>query len=395
MTLSIVLTCRNETLLGQTIRRARATCGCQVEFIVVHDGPPSECDDDGKDIRQFNPWPRSCGVQAARHFGISKAAGDVIFVTDAHVDFRDGSEWGRDLMAHIAAHPQDVTCGKCWHNQSMSFDVADGYTGARFHWAVVENGVRTVLCGKWATAKTGQEISCIMGASYGFSRRWYMHGLRGPWQYGTGWGHDEETLSAVNWLCGGRNIMAGPDVAHLWRTRSPWKQTHAESAKMWANRERLIHMLPFSHTEREYLLGWLAQNQIVINLRGEIDRFVGDVSAMNAHLRNQRRTTDDWKREWVDMAATRNAAVVASREAERTTTAVRTHTSFTPTTPAPAADQFQVIQRELVQCEMCGAIDSFAYTAGPRRAGDSIVAYAKCRRCGHKAKEFRDHPALR
>jgi hypothetical protein len=62
--------------------------------------------------------------------------------------------------------------------------------------------------GKWRKSDAVGQIPCVMGACYGITRDWYMNGLRRPWQYGTGWGCDEELISAATWLRGGISRIA-------------------------------------------------------------------------------------------------------------------------------------------------------------------------------------------
>jgi len=86
--ISVIITVRGqEPYLKQTIANIRAKIGCPFEIITVWDGTKPDVD---LDVDQIIHIRSGKGVGPARHAGIQKASNDLIFLTDAHMDFSPG-----------------------------------------------------------------------------------------------------------------------------------------------------------------------------------------------------------------------------------------------------------------------------------------------------------------
>jgi len=83
--------------------------------------------------------------------------------------------------------------------------------------------VREILESKWASKKEGveYELPCILGANYGFSKKWfdYIGGLKGLRM----WGTSEPFLSAKSYMAGGRcKIRTDIEIGHEFRSNAPY-----------------------------------------------------------------------------------------------------------------------------------------------------------------------------
>ena len=285
MKYGVVIATRMEPDLPNTLANLAETCQGDMVPIVIED-------------------IRGRGPQACRDEGILKAAAQgcgAVIIIDGHMRFQPG---GLDRMAeHVNRHPKDVACAKCHHNAQLSFDDSP-YCGARFVWKTEDRDQFWALNGKWRTKTTTGPIGCVMGACYAFDTDWYIDGLARPWQYGKGWGVDEEALSLVNWLCGGRNMLLDVEAAHLWRGQAgvPYPSTPQSMAMVWYNRLAFIHMLPLPEEWLEELTLHLKQNNAVRQHWPLIEAQLRsvDLREMQLHLEGQKRTMKQWRRSWCD-----------------------------------------------------------------------------------------------
>jgi glycosyltransferase involved in cell wall biosynthesis len=106
--ISIVIPARNEEdRLISTIRsfsETRSTHQLPIEFVIVDDVSEDgccnnlHCDASSVSIRVIRSTQR-LGVPAARNLGVKQAAGEIIFITDAHV--RISQNWDLHILKHI------------------------------------------------------------------------------------------------------------------------------------------------------------------------------------------------------------------------------------------------------------------------------------------------------
>ncbi|MGF7029425.1 glycosyltransferase involved in cell wall biosynthesis [Paenibacillus mucilaginosus] len=105
--ISIILPARNEgdriarTL--QSIADARTT-GCELEFVVVDDASDEPLTADlplsaPRTVLHVLRLEQQAGVPGARNYGARAARGDILFITDAHVEFSRG--WDVEVLRHL------------------------------------------------------------------------------------------------------------------------------------------------------------------------------------------------------------------------------------------------------------------------------------------------------
>jgi len=235
MAYSVIIAERNEPDLAATCANIRANSNAHV--IVMSDR-------------------KGLGPQAMRDKGIELAAGsEVVIIMDGHMRVKAGTL--DKMAAYCAANPTTVATTYCHHSYEQDW-TGKPYAGASFAWTA--NGKDASepqsFTAKWRTDRNAGQIPCIMGACYGFTRDWYRNGLQRPWQYGTGWGCDEEILSAATWLRGGKVELLPLAVWHQARKPGlvPYKMTDMQLLGVWANRLRILDMLPMSTDERAELV---------------------------------------------------------------------------------------------------------------------------------------------
>jgi glycosyltransferase involved in cell wall biosynthesis len=309
MKYSIIIAERNEKEnLQQTIKNIKETQKGEIEFIIISD-------DKGK------------GPAYCRNAGLQAAKNDICIITDAHMRYRAGA---LDKQAEYARNnPDSLTCLKCFHNEKMSF-TGNPYMAAEIKWkSKIERPDATpqfwVLHGQWRKEKTTGEISCIMGACYALSRSRYIETLKSPLRFGRGWGMDEEMLSIITWLSGGKVEILPLECAHLYRLQPqvPYKMTHENIYGVWANRFSLAYMLPMCDDDRKDLSAWLSQNTDCKRFKEEI-RQILDFPALEAqrdYYAKFTRSFDEWKTKYItgdeDMARMKNRTQTMETPAPR------------------------------------------------------------------------------
>ena len=178
--------------------------------------------------------------------------------------------------------------------------------GAKTHWKdPCGQNEYHVLQAKWHKNAVGK-IGVVMGACYVFSREWYINGMGSPWYGAAGWGLDESVLSIANWLCGGESRLVNTRVGH-WFGKAQRKTGllgygPKVLADVWANRIRMVNILPLSAGDRKELLDYLQMSLGYQSSREKIDLRVSEgmeIDRVFAHLSSQKRTMDDYIKEWV------------------------------------------------------------------------------------------------
>jgi len=276
---TVVIANRNEPDLNATVADIRGKFPA-AEIVVVND-------------------TAGAGPQLCRHTGIMAAKTDVVIIVDGHMRFAPGS---LDTVAAGALAPGVVTCALCHHNLDQSF-LDSPYAGARWAWKSEDRGQYFTLTGKWRDRADLGVIGCVMGACYGFRRDWYSN-IGAPWRLGRGWGMDEETLSLLTWLMGGRCELVRAEVAHLYRIQSqvPYLLTPRQAAGVWANRAAFLEMLPLPDSDRAELSEWLGKNDIMRGPAGVEVRNLIDIPAardIRRRLESAPRTFAQWKAEHI------------------------------------------------------------------------------------------------
>jgi hypothetical protein len=154
--------------------------------------------------------------------------------------------------AFLSSRPNTVACARCYHSPVETFE-GKPYSGARLDTFGIGKDASEpqAFVAKWRKSETTGPIGAVMGAFYSFRRDWYMDGLRRPWQYGTGWGSDEELISAATWLRGGSVHLLPVAVWHRARGPAdvPYKLTNEQVWGVWGNRLRMLYMMPMPQEE--------------------------------------------------------------------------------------------------------------------------------------------------
>jgi len=299
MDLTVIIAQRNEPELKRTIEAVFAACvDDHPQVLVVNDGEQKR--EKGrlrKGLRIVTPWktgPKGC--QCTRDAGIMESETEYVCIIDGHMAFEAGLFAA--MLAHLEANPRDIVGTRCCHLGMPGWKKPDepGYSGAYLLWA---DG-RLPLEPKWRDIDTPEEVPCVLGACYGFRRDRYVDILRRPWQHGTGWGKDEEVLSIVNWLCGGRNIVIGKRAWHWFREQK--QVTYESNAVSIEGRIeiclRLIEMLPLSDEWRAELVSNLKRDRLAMSQWKHVEGKVNHEAAkeMRAWLSAQERTFEQWRK---------------------------------------------------------------------------------------------------
>jgi hypothetical protein len=196
------------------------------------------------------------GPQLMRHRGIMEATdADVVIIMDGHMRVKPGTLDA--LAAWCMDNSTSVAVPQCFHSYEQDW-TGKPYGGARFAWTDYGHDKREpqAFAGKWRKESTVGQIPCVMGACYAFKRDWYIDGIRAPWAFGTGWGCDEEILSAATWLRGGTVDLLPLQVWHQARKpgQVPYKMTRRQLFGVWANRTRIIDMMPMTLNDKTELI---------------------------------------------------------------------------------------------------------------------------------------------
>lgn len=296
--LSVVIPNRNDSHLSKTIASIRDSSPAQVEIIVVQDGTSRQTDLSADVVQVINP--SVLGTSRSRHVGVLAASNDKIVTIDAHMQFHRDTNWAEQLIAELGTAQRLVLCGRMVRLNDDQPDLIHGlpiHRGARIQFKQEPNAYeRYALCGAWHNNNLHNEIPCIMGACYAFSRSWYIDGLKAPWQYGTGWGCDEETLSLTNWICGGSSRLSTIEVGHRFGVPRTFRMSDVDLGNVWVNRVRLLHVLPMSEGLRANLLKWVTSCRSYARYVNHVKQTLPklELDAHTAFLHAQARTVDDF-----------------------------------------------------------------------------------------------------
>jgi glycosyltransferase involved in cell wall biosynthesis len=281
---AIVIPCRGDKELHGTMADIREKAkGVDVSFYVVND-------DSG------------AGTQACRHAGIAQAKEPYIITTDAHMRFKEGTL--ETLVANIKKHPNDILCAKCHHQPEYTFE-SNPYCGAA--WVFKDENKfseRHPVSAKWRTSDRSGIIGCVMGACYAFRRKRYEE-IGSPWQYGTGWGKDEETLCLINWLMGGESRLVNCQVSHLEQkpTQMPYRQNARDVPGRIATRWRLMHVSNMPESEKIELYKWFQGDSTFKQIPHQVAEMIDTkrCEPLRKLLENAPRTFQEWKEWWLPM----------------------------------------------------------------------------------------------
>lgn len=221
--LSVVIPYRNEDMLGFTLHRLRDTIKVEYEAICVDDGSNRYIripDPPRNTVQISNPEP--IGNCFSRDRGIHLAKYDIVLVIDAHMNFWP-NDWSEVMVQHIIDNPTHIGCPYSLQLAPDRMDMEDAtgrYRGAHLVVKDVDSsGRRRILPCIWnAHIDEPGPIGCVLGGAYIFRKDWYIERLQSPWKHLRGWGHSEPTLSLINYLMGGENVLLDAEIGHMYRT---------------------------------------------------------------------------------------------------------------------------------------------------------------------------------
>lgn len=236
------------------------------------DGSPDTLQDFGNVAYVRNE--QRIGGPASKHLGVTMARTPYVLIIDGHMRFRR-AHWHRKIVRALSREPSTAFCATCLGLSAENMDVQTPhgrYYGANL---LLDSGTptdprrpaREILEPRWAPRprkqKRSTKIGCVLGASYAFTRDWFLRirGLEGL----QGWGAEEPFLSLKTWLAGGRcRLLRNVEIGHRFRQRAPYRTpvAHLVYNKIFICRtvlpedvgERLLLRLPrdaaFEHAMR-------------------------------------------------------------------------------------------------------------------------------------------------
>jgi glycosyltransferase involved in cell wall biosynthesis len=283
-------------LLERTINRIKATCAELPELVIVFDGD-SESNyaiDYPEELLITTERIESRGTSVSRHDGILLATNDTIFTTDAHINpITDG--WLEVIERECIANPLDILCCKMigFKPGSMGKPDSDVYTGADLSLLSRDSRGRDILAAKWSDNDVGV-IQIVMGAGYVMSRKRYID-IKTPWMVNTGWGSDEETISIVNWICGGNSRLIDVTIAHPFGLGYNRKPDPSYKIKTMSNRIAMSHYLPMSYSRRKEMKSWISSELAKLS-NPDADSFLkhDKIEVLRKHLKTMTRTFEDF-----------------------------------------------------------------------------------------------------
>lgn len=210
------------------------------EIIVIDDGSKDVYDFSNYDKVKYFRNKKRIGVDGSRQKGVKKSSFDNIFIIDAHMRFKK-DQWMSKIVECIEREPQTIWCTVCLGLGYGTMDInkpKGKYYGADlliFNDKASKNRPsRECLEPKWTSFKEGleYEVQCVLGANYGFSKKWFDHirGLKGLKM----WGSSEPFLSLKSWLAGGKcKIRTDIEIGHKFRSNAPYS---TDISSLYANK---------------------------------------------------------------------------------------------------------------------------------------------------------------
>ena len=254
MTVAITVRGDDKRLLAtiESVRERTKDLDC--EIMVVSDGPVS-CDVPNDVILELTGTkPR--GTSFAKHTAMLRAEHEVVVLCDSHMIFPAGCfELYYD---HLTAFPKHVVCS--------IVNMCDVHGGEGLHYAgcfetkIVgsprkptnrDAGSRQPFGVGWKKTTFSGPIQGVMGGCYGLTKSFYDT-MEQPWQYGKGWGGDEESISLATWYMGGLCWLLPQIVNHYSGSRGFVEDNYFKSAPLY-NRLRVVEMIDDTATREEFV----------------------------------------------------------------------------------------------------------------------------------------------
>jgi len=236
--ISVIIASLNENndILNKTIESIKNSSGNRTEIIVIDDCSDCKVEINYDDVVFIRNDTR-LGAAKSKDKGIKLSKNPYIFITDAHMIFKDG--WYDEVLKSLENKPKSLYCGVCLGLSETNFDLnkcEGAYVGARLF---LKEG-NEFVDGKWShivSNESDYEISCVMGACYFMHKSWYEY-IKG-YDDLIAWGSEEPCLSIKTWLSGGDvRINKKIKIGHMFRNNAPY---YTEIHKILYNKIRMVY----------------------------------------------------------------------------------------------------------------------------------------------------------
>ena len=236
MSISLIITAKNEKRLQDTIQSAKENADNPYELIVITDGK---------------------GVDIDRHKGIMQASNDLLCISDGHMIFQ--KHWDTIIKEEYNKDPLGLYCTQCERIHQTDYKLDPKHE--RHYGASIITGATSGIRGisaRWIKHTIQSDstsiIPCILGGFYAFSQQHYLYNLLAPWSVMKCYGKSEEVLSLINYKLGNNNyVIERLNIAHMFRTgeHPPYMQNWNE---MLRNAVLLSYIAGETDEERSELL---------------------------------------------------------------------------------------------------------------------------------------------
>jgi glycosyltransferase involved in cell wall biosynthesis len=255
--ITVAITVRgNDSRLLKTIESVKERVkGMDAEIMVVSDGACSN-NNLPNDINLVLTDTKPRGTSFAKHTAMINAGNDIVVCCDSHMEFPAGCfEMYHD---HLTAFPKHIVCSQT--NMIGPDRVTSVYYGGMFKCKVIgdprkphiDNKVdRQPFAVSWRDVRYSGPLQGVMGGCYGLTKSFYDT-MEQPWQYGKGWGADEESISLAAWYMGGMGWLLPQTIDHYGGTRGFVEDNYFKSAPLY-NRKRVVEMIDDKVTREEFI----------------------------------------------------------------------------------------------------------------------------------------------
>jgi hypothetical protein len=222
----------------------------------------------GVQVRFASETPE--GTSRTRHHAVMSSSTPYVITCDSHVVMQQG--FPQSVANHLAQFRDHVLCARCEMLPNGGI-----YQGARLNTLVPPDpkqgstnkceGEFQAIAAQWRPDdERAGPISSIMGGCYAIGREWYT-AIGQPWQYGRGWGCDEETISIASQAHGGKAWMLPDVVGHWMQRQAQYRQTPLDSVCVWVNRLRVLLTAPMNDKQREETQAYLMSSTFFVSER--------------------------------------------------------------------------------------------------------------------------------
>ena len=268
ITVAITMRGSDRRLLAtiESVRERTRDLDC--EIILVSDGPLVGGSIPQDIVLVLTDEEFAQGTSVAKHYAVLNAEHEVVVVCDSHMDFPEGCfEMYYD---HLTAFPEHVVCSGV--NMVPEIGVGVNYYAGCFKCKIVGApgnatnrvpGSRQPFGVGWKDNSLSGPVQGVMGGCYGLTRSFYDT-MAQPWQYGKGWGGDEESISLSAWYMGGLCWLLPQIVNHYSGTRGFVEDANFKHLPLY-NRRRVVEMIDDKLTRNEFIRWFDEKHKLLDN----------------------------------------------------------------------------------------------------------------------------------